>query len=238
MLKNLGLGTKIIAGYLIIIVFVVITGLVGYNGIKTVARSLVQVGDEEAPVANSSMEMQLALMTARDAMGEFKSATTVLATDNAEVLNEIEAEYRTTLEEFDTFASAIIDGATLDGGTVVIKTDNEALAALVRQSADVHDKRFQVAADSMIQTGRQLLTTKAERQTAMEAMETVFKEVIAEASSVEETIGAEIDRRSSATDIGDEARAILAEEIPLADMSMEMAISLAECRNPSSAAEA
>ena len=230
MFKNLKLGTKIISGYLIIIAFVVITALVGYIGIKTVAQSLVQVGDEEAPVANMSMEMQLALMTARDAMGEFKAATSALATDNAEVLDEIEAEYKQTLTEFDTFVDAVLKGATLDGGAIVIKTDNQELATLVQQSAEMHDNKFQVTADSMLKTGRELLVKKNERKTAMEAMELVFDEVLADASAIEELIGTEIKRRSNAADIGDEARAILTEEIPLADMSMEMAISLAECR--------
>ena len=47
---KLSLGKKIISGYLLVILLAVATGAVGYWGIQTVARSLYQVGQEEAPV--------------------------------------------------------------------------------------------------------------------------------------------------------------------------------------------
>lgn len=230
MFKNTGLAKKIVSGYLVIIALVLVTGLVGTSGIRTVAACLARVGDEEAPVANTSMEMQLALMSSRDAMGEFKAATSVIALEDTAALDELEKEYRRTLEAFDASVKAIIEGGTLENGTKVIKTDNKALADLVVQSAQKHDETFQAAADGLIKTGRELIALKGERESAIEAMETVFDQVVKDAAAMEELVSAEVNTRSKATGISDEARAILMEEIPLVDMTMEMAQALAKCR--------
>ena len=229
MFKNRKLGTKIISGYLLVVCFVVITGAVGYWGTKTVAHSLHVVGDEEAPVVDMSMEMMLSLMTARDALGEFKAASAALATDDEAKLDEIEEEYRESMEEFDTFSGAILEGSTLEDGTVVIKTDNAELADLVRQSDEVHGE-FERSANDMIQAGRELLKRKGEADTAMHSLEGVFNEMVADAAAVEETISAEIAQRASDEQIGQAAQAILREEIPLADMAMESKLIIAETR--------
>ena len=50
MLKNKGLGIRIIFGYLVLIAFVAVIGFVGYKGIRIVAKSLHIAGNEEAPV--------------------------------------------------------------------------------------------------------------------------------------------------------------------------------------------
>ncbi len=230
MFKNKSLGVKILTGYMIVVVFVMITAGVGYNGIENVAKSLFIVGDEEAPIIEMANEMKLSLMTARNTMEEFRGASSTLATDDESSLNAIEKDYQKTLEDFDTFAEAILDGKTLDDGMVVIKTDNEALARLVEQADRVHNTKFQVAASDMMARGRELLKAKAEADEAMEEMEEIFDEVLADAGATEEMISDEIQKRSAEANIGAEAMAILREEVPLADMANELKISLAETR--------
>ncbi len=230
MFKNRSLGTKIICGFLLITAFVVVTGGVGYRGIGTVGEALHIVGDEEAPLVDMAMEMRLSLSHAMVTMEEFKGAASALATDNENELDGIVARYEQALAEFDTFSKAILDGATLDDGIVVIKTDNDELAGLVKQADQVHDAKYQAAATEMMQEGRRLLERAAAVQAAMEAMEAVFDEAVADSGAIEEMIGAEIEQRATAGNIGEEAQAILREEIPLADMAMEAKMALAESR--------
>lgn len=230
LMKGKALGTRIISGFLLIIMFVAATGAVGYWGIKTVARSLVIVGDEEAPVVDMANEMKLRLMKARDAMAEFKISTAALATSTGSDTSKIEADYQTALDEFDTYANAILMGKTFEDGTVVIKTDNPALADLVRESDKVHNDKFQVAASEMMKAGKMLVQKKADEDRAMLGMENLFDEVYADAGNVEEMISLEIAQRSEAAGIGDAALAILREEVPLADMANELKIALGETR--------
>jgi len=230
MFKNLKLGTKIIAGYLLLVAFVAVTGTVGYWGTKTVARSLVTVGDEEAPVVDMSMEMMLSLMTARDAMSEFQASSATLAQTDEGALAKIEQAYNQANANFDEFGEAILNGKAFDDGLVVIKTDNEKLANLVRQSQQVHDEKFQAAATTMIEAGRELISRKKQADAAMAKMETIFDEVSTDTGQIEEMVSAEIARRSTEGKLGTEALAILREEVPLADMSMELKFIMAQTR--------
>lgn len=228
--KNLKIGKKLTIGFGCMVVLLALTGYFGFDGIRTVSRSLFIVGDEEAPLADMAMEMVISLWAARNAMEEYKSATAVLSTDDEESLARIEKDYQQALEDFNAFAEAILNGATLEGGIKVIKTDNERLATLTRQAADVHDNKFQAAADEMMRNGKELLKRKAELNQAMENMESIYDEVHEDSSVVEEMISTEIKRRASASGIGTRAKAILDEEVPLADLANELKISMAQTR--------
>ena len=230
MFKNRALGTKIMSGFLLVTALTALSGVVGYRSLSVVGEALHIVGDEEAPVVDAAMEMKISLAKAMVAMEEFKGASAALASDDEEELDGIVRRYEQTLTDFDTFSDAILKGKTFEDGNVIIKTDNDELARLVRQANQVHDSQYQVAAAEMMQGGRGLLKRVAESRAAMEAMETVFDEVVSDAAAVEEMIAAEINKRATAANIGEEAQAILAEEIPLADMAMEAKMALAETR--------
>ncbi len=228
--KNLKIGKKLAIGFGSLVFLLALTGFFGFNGIRTVSHSLFVVGDQEAPLADMAMEMGISLWASRNAMEEYKSATSVLSTDDEESLGEIEKDYQQSLKDFDTFAEAILNGATLEGDLKVIKTNNEKLAALTRQAAEVHDKKFQVAADEMMQDGKKLLKKKAELDQAMEDMENIYDQVYKNSSNVEEMISNEINKRASTEDISTNAKAILDEEVPLADLANELKISMAQTR--------
>jgi len=151
--RDLKMGRKLGIGFGSLAILLLFTGIVGYYGIQTVSDSLFKVGDEQAPVADMSMEMKLALMTTRNAMEEFKSATAVVATDDEGSLSDIEKTYQQAIENFDQYADAILNGADL-GGIKVIKTDNPELADLVKQADKIHNEEFQGAARDMMEKGR------------------------------------------------------------------------------------
>ncbi len=228
--KDIKIGRKLAVGFGSLLVLLVVASFVGFNGIQTVAHSLFVVGNEEAPVVDMANEMKISLMEARNAMEEYKSATAALATDDSSILESIKASYDETLAEFDEFAGAILEGARLESGTVVIKTDNEKLADLVRDADDMHNNKFQVAANEMMNTGQKLLLKKAETDKAMEEMERIYDEVYDDASKVEELISEEISSRASSSKLGNKAMAILNEEVPLADMANELKIAMAQTR--------
>ncbi len=223
------IGRKLTIGFGAMLILVVLSGFVGFNGIQTVAHSLFVVGDEEAPVVDMANEMKIALLGARNAMEEFKSATAVLSTDNENELGDIERAYEQTLEDFDQYAGAILNGATLEDGTIVIKSDNVNLLSLIREAEDDHEK-FQLAADDMISNGKVLLSKKAIANDAMTKMEKIFEEVYQDATAVEEMISAEIEKRAKDAGISAEAQAILNDEVPLGDLANELKIEMAEAR--------
>lgn len=230
MLKDMKLGTKLLLSYMLIVMFVVITGAVGYRGIKEVAYNLFVVGDEEAPLIDMTHEMKLTLMKGRNAMEEYKSATSTTATADETKLAAILAVYQQTLDDFDVYAEAILEGKEFKDGTVVLKTDNEKLADLVRIADQAHNNEFQVAAADMIARGNDLLRQKANEDKAMLEMENIFDEVISDSGKVEGMISDEIRKRSKDANIGTKALDILREEVPLGDMANELKISLGVSR--------
>jgi methyl-accepting chemotaxis protein len=228
--RDLKLGKKLGVGFGCLILLLMITGLVGFNGIQTVSNSLFIVGDKEAPVADMSMEMKMALMATRKSMEEFKSATAILATEDESSLAAIEKAYQKAIEDFDQFSDAILNGADLEGGLKVIKTDNAKLAELVKQADALHNEKFQVAAKEVMEKGRALLKTKTAADHAMDQMEQVYDKVYKDATGVEGLIGTEIHQRADKAGVSGEARAILNEEVPLSDMANELKISMAQSR--------
>lgn len=228
--KNLKIGKKLGIGFGCMVVLLALTGYFGFDGIRTVSRSLFIVGDEEVPIADMAMEMIVSLWTARNAMEEYKSATSALSTDDEDSLEGIESKYQQALEDFDRFSNAVLNGATLEGGVKIIKTDNERLAELTRQAAEYHDSKFQVAADEMMRNGKELLKKKAELDLAMKKMESIYDEVHEDSTIVEEMISSEINKHASAAGIDTKAQAILDEEVPLADLANELKVSMSELR--------
>lgn len=227
MLKNRSLGTKIISGYLIIAAFVAITGFVGYNGIKNVAESLKIVGENEAPVVDMANEMKISLVRAQKSMEMFKNATTTIASDNESALGAILAEYNQSLEDFDTFADAILKGATLEDGIVVIKTSNKELADLVNKSDKVHNDHFQVAASNVIEIGNKLINQSKVRNKAMGEMEDAYEQMIGLLARLEDTVKDAIDNKRKE---GGSADDILDNEITTSDMAMKMKVSVSLSR--------
>jgi len=230
MLTCKSMSTRILGACFLIVALVGVAGYVGYSGICTVGHSLFVVGDEEAPLVDAANEMKLLLMVTRNAMEEYKAATATLATANEGEIENIVQNYNASLEDFDVLVEAVLNGRVFDDGTVVYKTDNEELAQLVQDTAQLHDEQFQKHAQEMMASGQLLLEKARLAGEAMEAMEGVVDEVIHDASEVEEMLSSEIWERANAGNIGEEAQAILKEEVPLVDMANEIKIHLIETR--------
>ena len=94
MAKQLKLSTKLIGGFTLISLIIAFVGLVGVYSVIKIGKSFDICMDREVPMADSSMEGTIALITARDLMGEF------LLTEDPTVLSEIEKEFAKSNKDF------------------------------------------------------------------------------------------------------------------------------------------
>ena len=101
---------------------------------------------------------------------------------------------------------------------------------LVQQANDLHDGKFQASAAEMIRQNTLVIGSKRARLQAMREMEAIYDEVLIDSAAVEELVADEIDLRVEAANLSGEGLAILREEVPLADMAMEMKSEVAQTR--------
>jgi len=228
--QKLRIGTKLGIGFGLMIALIGLSNLVGYSGIHRVGEALVVVGDHEAPLVDVAGDMKYSLMAAMKAMDELRAATSVLSESQEEELDTIEARYRQAVAEFDQRVDSVLKGGLVDGRLQVIATDNEELAASVRQADQLHNEQYQAAARKLISASRALVERKKASDTRMAAMEAVFDEVVEDTGVAEETLSREIRRRATDAGLGAEAMSILREEMPVADLLNELKATLTQSR--------
>ncbi|WP_210397255.1 methyl-accepting chemotaxis protein [Motiliproteus sediminis] len=228
--RDLLIGRKLAIGFGSMLVLMVVASVVGYVGINSVSHELHVIGNEEAPVVEAANEMKISLLVARNAMEEFKGATSVLATDDESQLDAITAAYQQSLQDFDLLNGAIVDGGTLDDGTVVIKTDNAELAGLVAESDRIHNERFQSAAANMMASGKNMLALKAKADAAMEEMEAAFDKVVADADKAETVVKEATEAGLANARSMAALKRVLTHEVPMIDAAMEVKLSIQSAR--------
>ncbi len=227
---DLSIGRKLGIGFGMVLLLLVVSSLVGFYGIKRVSHSLFVVGDKEMPLADMAMEMKISLMEAMGAMDEFKSASASIATADRSALDGIVKDYEEANNRFTRFAGAVLNGATLGDGEVVLKTDDPELENEVRRVNAIFSGKFQPAGQKMIREGRLLLQKKDNADAAMGEMEKAYDKLYQVASDMEEFVSSVMDRRFAAARNVSESRAVSREYVPVADMSMEMKIDIAQAR--------
>lgn len=230
MFKNRALGTKIIAGYLLIIAFVGLTGAVGYLGIRSLAQQLYIIGDVELPLLDSANEMKFELQAAMRAMDDLQMATTVITSTRADEINGIMVIYENSAAAFEAYLDAALQGGTLEDGTAVIATDNEELARLLNDAGAIHDSTFTPAAMRLENAARTLVETEAEAHEAMEEMENDSLSMMEAMGAMETAIQTRLgERRLEATSM-EQLTALMTRDIPLVDATMELVIHVNEGR--------
>ena len=228
--KNLKIGRKLAIGFGSLLVLIAVASYAGLGGIKTLAQELFVVGDKEGPVVEAANEMKLALMAGRNAMEEFKGATAVLGHADSDSLAGIEASYQKSVARFDTLVGAVLEGADLGDGVVVLKTDNAALAELVRRADALHNDVFQVAAARVNTEGKALLKGKVESDQAMLQMENAFDAVVQSADDAETAVKEHIAAALAEARTTADYRTVILRDVPLVDVAMEMKNIIMESR--------
>ncbi|MFC1563504.1 methyl-accepting chemotaxis protein [candidate division KSB1 bacterium] len=170
MLKNVKVGPKLIGGFLVVALIIVVVGFIGTRGINLVAEAADIILDEEVPIADASMEMMIAVISGRDIMGEY-----LLATDLDE-LDGIEAEFNQTVEDFDFFCQGILNGVENEE-VKIVATDNSKIIELTRKADEYHGK-FTEAAIEMMKFKKQALSDQSKVLSTAEALAYDFMEEV------------------------------------------------------------
>ena len=228
--KNLKIGKKLTIAFGMLVAFVAITGIAGYDGITKVSNSLFEVGDKEAPVVDMANEMKTSLWAGRNYLEEFKGATAVIATDNVDALAKITENYQRTIRDFDAYTSAILEGAKFEDGSVVLKTDNQQLAEQVREVDRIHNERFQKAATRMMKDGREQVQSKKARDESMVAMEKAFEDVVSRADRFEGTVRKAVADHEKAASSREEMKRVIDQDVPRVDAVMELKKAIEDSR--------
>lgn len=135
MFKNLSIGKKLLGGFLItsvITVLVVITGLIGINKIQ----SNFKVALETSPLIDAAMEMKISV--ARD----MQMIMELLASENKADLDKVWNEHSTFVNDFDLFATAILNGANTEEG-MIYPAEDKRLRSIVKDADVFHNDEFQ-----------------------------------------------------------------------------------------------
>ena len=107
MFTNLKLSTKILLGFLAVVVLVGVAGVTGYWGVEKVGQALHRVANEEAQILDAGSEMRLSVEQGKRIAEELKNATSALATDDVSLVDELEKGFAQSTETFDSYAEAM-----------------------------------------------------------------------------------------------------------------------------------
>ncbi len=227
LLANWTIGKRVMAGFLVVVTLTAISGVTGILNINTMGKAVERIAYDEAPTVDAANEMKIAMALSRNNMEEYKGATSTIANDDASAIEGIVAAYNQTVEDFDGFVTAILEGGEYDG-VLVRATDNDELRALVEEADRIHNDLFQPASATLIDAGKKMLDQKAVVTEAMLAMEALYDEIQADAGLMEDRVKKMIAGKKKSLSAG--ALRILERDVPLADMTMEMKTSLGNSR--------
>ncbi len=230
MFKNLTLGTKTLAGYMIVVALVGITAVVGYRGIQVVASNLHMVGDETAPHVSMTNEMKSMLWTGLYDLSKHQGVTKLFSFRNEKDLETHRKDFLDARDGFVTAASAILEGKTLEDGTRVIKTTNEELERDVRDAVHAYNEEYVPAAKKLMDTGDTLFKVRTEQMAMITRMEEVFNKTQAIAEEVGSMVEDDVRNSLSAAGTGPSGNRSLHDGVSHMDIVNGMKMTLVESR--------
>ncbi len=211
-LRNLKIGVKIIAGFLLVtVVFAVVAVVV----IQSITRM-----KEAAPLVDAAMEMKLAVRS------DMQMIMELLAAEDQTALDEVWNEHVSFVRDFDLFADAILEGAETEEGTIYA-TDDQVLRDIVNESDAFHNDQFQPEMKTIYDLKSEIYDLQSLMAETMGEFETAFDRVIELGIQLEDGIKDRIQQRIAA---GASAAGILSTENTWADVSMEMKTTIAMSR--------
>jgi len=162
MFRHLNLPQKVALGFGLVIGLVMVISVINLAGLRKVFNSANYIVEDRIPVADMTMEAQIAVLKARDAMGEFLN--------HEEGFNEIAAEFR----EYMTEARQILTEE---------QSLTQAEKAATEQVLDLLDS-FERDALRMQQAHRQAVAFKRQAGELMEIMDAAGEKLLETAQKV------------------------------------------------------
>ncbi len=137
---------KFLTGFFLVAFIVLIAGVIGIYVSQNIATKTDIILDDKVPIKDVSMEAAIAVISTRDACGEYQ-----LQTDN---LEEIASEIRELVADFDMWISMVKLGTessefkmseagqmyVKDGLDLVVKKGTDAMTALAAKSDEIHER--------------------------------------------------------------------------------------------------
>ncbi|MGR3175007.1 MAG: HAMP domain-containing methyl-accepting chemotaxis protein [Candidatus Scalindua sp.] len=213
------LATKQYSGFIGIAVMLVIVGMIGYVSISKI-NSSVDTLIKTAPLIDAAMETKISATKDMQLIMEF------LAAPDKEALDEIWEEHISTVEDFDIYADAIVNGASTDEGTIYA-TKDEALKKIVRDADSFHNDEFQPRIQKIYDLKLEQYDLLEQSENTMREMESNFDTLIATLEDFEGKVKERISNRLAS---GISAQEIMNTENTWADMAMEMKTTTAVSR--------
>ncbi len=114
-MEKFSVAFKLIVSFSLLAILVGVVGFIGYRGLSTTGKATDVILEEKVPIADSSMEAMIALISGRDMMGEF-----LLTKDLAE-LDEIEKAFKESNASFEQHANFLEENGTEEQRIMVKK---------------------------------------------------------------------------------------------------------------------
>lgn len=219
MFENMGLGKKLISGFIGVALVVLAVGIVGYRA-ATVMESETTTIIETMPLADGSMEMMLAVDEDRIGIMD------ILAAEETGDVDALLRAHEENTKTFDSFADGIMRGGETAAGTIIATTDDK-LRQLVQDADNFHNSSFQPLIKTIGDLKKEEIALLAEFETVMSGLEKAYDDITEAAEKFEDSAKARIATQIAA---GRSAGQINRKESTWADMSMEIAITIAEAR--------
>ncbi|MDH4184232.1 MAG: methyl-accepting chemotaxis protein [Nitrospinota bacterium] len=225
MFENKSLKFKLLAGFSLITAFVALAGIIGYRGVGQVGGAMVQITDEEAPMADLTMEMKIITLEAMDNVSAFRRATNVVAQFDQSALEKLKSEFQEKVVVFDRNVDLVLKGGDYLGSKIK-GASNNALREKVAAADKYHNERFQPAVAAMHESGVRRVADRIKRDQTMAEMEKATEQVLKASDELEDAVKEIMQRKQQRGDLD----GIFSNEVQWADLAMEIRGTILEGR--------
>ncbi len=211
-LKNIKIGKKLISAFIMVTLLFVVIAVLSHE--KTVEIT------ETSTLTDAAMEMKIAV--ARD----MQMIMELLAAGNQEDLDAVWKEHEGFVNEFDTFADAILQGAMTEEGMIYAAKD-EKLKKIVNEADGFHNNEFQPRVKKVYELMGEEFKLREEMAVTMDEFEADFEKVLSLAEDFEGLVKERIKGLIAA---GANTENIITKDNTWTDMAMEIKTTIAISR--------
>lgn len=227
--KDQSIKLKLALGFGIAIVATIAVGIIGFLGIQGVNTSLKNIMSRDVPLVEMANEMKTTLMASRKTLEEYMTAADISMGSDANSMTSIKSQYDNTIDEFDIFVSATLNGGEVEG-TYIEAVKHSEMRGLLEQTDSYHNEKFQNAANEMLEAINTVISARNTSWKMMEQMEDIFNEVYSDLERLENDFDQELTVLISRANSTNSYRQIIEDEVPMLDSLVELKVSLAESR--------
>jgi len=219
MLKNQSIFIKQAIQAGIILLFLIITGIIGFVGIRTISKKLDITGNTSSQ-SNAAKEMGNAVSQ------DFISAMTLIHADSEKVLNRTWNGHLEHVKKFDAESNQLLKSLDKTGVRSGAASQQQ-MRKLVQQADEYHNRALQQGFQKIHDMTLAEIRLRQQLHASMKQIETAYGQLIDLAENLEAGIKSHIKSR---IEQGASAATILGRENTWADMSMEIKSTLANSR--------